>query len=495
MLFFVLFHCFYLGFLGFLRQDFQKVMRFYLVFTTFLLLLLFQCVRSSLAVTEYHHCIHDFITERLSSPEPDIRMSHVSAPRRSEARSSDGGLKLPERSFGDEGWKRIRIGVFTHDLEKQGRYCAKKDDEVVNDFDSKHTCTEEDVLTPEKKNILVNTILKEAVQLHSERLRVQPFKGKLVVPEFSNESICATFAVPKEHHTDGVPGADMVLYVSALPSMYPRSFAWAVSCATLDSKRGRVSNPGRSVVGVMNYAPKYILATAQRVRVAAHEIAHVLGFSVSEMDRLKMIKDVGPLRNKERKSVTVSSSNTLRETRSHYNCNTTEGMELEDQTVPRGHNVARPRPAAGGPGGLRAPGLRGGLLNGPLPPNSPPGFRGNVERRGGILRGPTDTQSLRTPPGTGLRNPPSTNPAGTNAVIHPVQRNSAGAGAAALLAEVEETPNSNEKVVAVEKHMDIGKKNNLFSHWKRRNAKDELMAGVVGAGYYTALTMAFFADM
>ncbi|RNE97898.1 surface protease GP63 [Trypanosoma rangeli] len=33
------------------------------------------------------------------------------------------------------------------------------------------------------------------------------------------------------------------------------------------------------------------------------------------------------------------------------------------------------------------------------------------------------------------------------------------------------------------------------SHWKRRNAKDELMAGFPGAGYYTALTMAAFEDM
>ncbi|RNF08927.1 surface protease GP63, partial [Trypanosoma cruzi] len=32
------------------------------------------------------------------------------------------------------------------------------------------------------------------------------------------------------------------------------------------------------------------------------------------------------------------------------------------------------------------------------------------------------------------------------------------------------------------------------SHWKRRNAKDELMAGKEGIGYYTALTMAAFED-
>ncbi|RNE96949.1 surface protease GP63 [Trypanosoma conorhini] len=32
-------------------------------------------------------------------------------------------------------------------------------------------------------------------------------------------------------------------------------------------------------------------------------------------------------------------------------------------------------------------------------------------------------------------------------------------------------------------------------HWEERNAKDELMAPTVGAGYYTALTLAVFADL
>ncbi|RNF26744.1 surface protease GP63 [Trypanosoma conorhini] len=35
----------------------------------------------------------------------------------------------------------------------------------------------------------------------------------------------------------------------------------------------------------------------------------------------------------------------------------------------------------------------------------------------------------------------------------------------------------------------------LNSHWSRRNAKDELMAGFVVSGYYTAITMALFADL
>ncbi|EKF33604.1 surface protease GP63, putative,metallopeptidase, putative [Trypanosoma cruzi marinkellei] len=41
---------------------------------------------------------------------------------------------------------------------------------------------------------------------------------------------------------------------------------------------------------------------------------------------------------------------------------------------------------------------------------------------------------------------------------------------------------------------DEGGSETALSHWKRRNAKDELMAGIAGIGYYTALTMAAFED-
>ncbi|EKG07695.1 surface protease GP63, putative,metallopeptidase, putative, partial [Trypanosoma cruzi] len=41
---------------------------------------------------------------------------------------------------------------------------------------------------------------------------------------------------------------------------------------------------------------------------------------------------------------------------------------------------------------------------------------------------------------------------------------------------------------------DEGGPRTALSHWKRRNAKDELMAAIPGIGYYTALTMAAFED-
>ncbi|ORC91039.1 surface protease GP63 [Trypanosoma theileri] len=462
-------------------------MRFFLVLTTFVLLLLFQCVRSSLAVTEYHHCIHDKISGFYEDPKSRKEVSHEVKVIETES----GNQELPQRSAPNKEWNPIRIEVFTHDLEKQGRYCAKKGEEVKIDvFNSKHTCTEEDVLTPEKKNILVNTILKEAVKLHSDRLRVERLKGPLVVPKFGVGTKCATFTVPDKHHTDGVPDVDMVLYVSARPSKYSGSFAWALTCATLGNETAR----GRSVVGVMNYAPKYILATAQRVRVAAHEIAHVLGFSVSEMDRLKMIKDLGEVRGREKLYV-VSSPNTLRETRSHYNCNTTKGMLLEDQTlsvtkvIDGQRDASHPRlppnsliaPHLGGPGSP----LHGSLisssplrdsLDDPLPRLLQPHEKPPTMEGGETLHTTQLGQSLNSRRDTTIQE-------NTRNTVEPND------------ADIMNQLKKEGKIIGVERHHYV---DNLFkhrSHWKRHNAKDELMAGVVGAGYYTALTMAFFADM
>eukprot|EP00796_Vickermania_ingenoplastis_P002299 gene2299-biopygen1897 len=42
---------------------------------------------------------------------------------------------------------------------------------------------------------------------------------------------------------------------------------------------------------------------------------------------------------------------------------------------------------------------------------------------------------------------------------------------------------------------DEGGAGTAYSHWKRRNLKNELMAGIASIGYYTALTMAAFEDL
>ncbi|RNE97059.1 surface protease GP63 [Trypanosoma rangeli] len=153
----------------------------------------------------------------------------------------------------------------------------------------------------------------------------------------------------------------MFLYAAAAPTE-ASTYAWAVGCVELDD--------GRPVVGVINIGPHSVTNLEFSVRIAAHEIAHALGFEVEIFEARNMTQTMPEVRGKENVLV-VSSPKTLEKTRAHFNCTSAPGMELEDE----------------------------------------------------------------------------------------------GQGA---------TPSS---------------------HWKRRNAKDELMAAINGAGHYTALTMAAFEDM
>ncbi|EKG00603.1 surface protease GP63, putative, partial [Trypanosoma cruzi] len=120
----------------------------------------------------------------------------------------------------------------------------------------------------------------------------------------------------------------------------------------------------------MNFYPKYMTDTAWSVRVAAHELAHALGFSQRNMEEKRILNSEYIVRG--RKRWMVAGNHVKAKTRAQFGCDSLEGMELEYE----------------------------------------------------------DGASARKIP-----------------------------------------------------------------HWKERHARDELMAPTVGAGYYTALTMAVFADM
>ncbi|EKF32158.1 surface protease GP63, putative [Trypanosoma cruzi marinkellei] len=120
----------------------------------------------------------------------------------------------------------------------------------------------------------------------------------------------------------------------------------------------------------MNFDPKYMTDTAWSVRVAAHEIAHALGFSQASMEEKDLLDTEKSMRGKRRRM--VAGNHVKAKAKAHFGCKSLEGMELEDED---------------------------GALSRDIP------------------------------------------------------------------------------------------------HWKERHARDELMAPTVGAGYYTALTMAVFADM
>ncbi|RNE99496.1 surface protease GP63 [Trypanosoma cruzi] len=57
---------------------------------------------------------------------------------------------------------------------------------------------------------------------------------------------------------------------------------WAATCNTMSDLR--------PYIGAMNFDPKYMTDTAWSVRVAAHEIAHALGFSQESMREKSLVK-------------------------------------------------------------------------------------------------------------------------------------------------------------------------------------------------------------
>ncbi|EKF26783.1 surface protease GP63, putative,metallopeptidase, putative [Trypanosoma cruzi marinkellei] len=313
-----------------------------------LLVLLLCCVSGSVNVAE-HHCISKEIEKKVGP------------------RTTAVVLELPTRGRGmmralaasDDEWAPIRFQVFTEDLNDPTKYCTAEGQLRPDFFGGTVECKEKDILTEEKKSIILNSLLPRAFKMHSERLLVKPLTDRVIVPTHSS-GICAQFTIPSSHHTVGVTGADMYLYVSAGPTK-GLTVAWATSCSQLAN--------GRPVTGVMNHGPSSVTDSVYSVRVVVHEIAHALGFIVELMKERNMLTEVKGVRGKE-KVLQVSSPKTVEKTREHFNCMSATGMELED---------------------------------------------GGAE--------------------------------GTSS-----------------------------------------------SHWKRRNAKDELMAGISGVGYYTALTMAAFED-
>ncbi|RNE99055.1 surface protease GP63, partial [Trypanosoma conorhini] len=155
-----------------------------------------------------------------------------------------------------------------------------------------------------------------AVKLHAERLLVRPLEGPLKVPTFAADSVCGQFTVPAAHHTPGVDDADMVLYFAAAPGG-----VWALPCATLDD--------GRPIVGAVNLAPANLFHGRLATRIAAHEIAHALGFSYQQMAAHRMVRNVTGVRGRKL-SVVVNSTNAAMAAREHYDCDGIRGMELYD---------------------------------------------------------------------------------------------------------------------------------------------------------------------
>ncbi|ORC85349.1 surface protease GP63 [Trypanosoma theileri] len=486
----------------------------------------------------------DFVALRVGSPTTPQFYEEIMTKREAQKKRFSSRDRPPSavREEPQEEWKAIRIKLVSDHLKK-GQYCSGGVTQINTTLKNNITCTDHDVLTPEKEEILVKKILPEAIKLHEERLFVKRLNGPIVVPKFSDENLCSQFTTPTSaDKSTEISDADMVLYVAAEPTP-EGTFAWAATCATLSSN-------GRPVIGIINYGPRYIVATPQRVRVAAHEIAHALGFNVPEMERMQLVGRVDSLRGKTNVAL-VASDNTRREAMKHYNCDSAKGMELQNTPNPQKTN------GRGGSGGERkvqqhtAPAgitpsreagslkhslrleqdARGVLSRPPLPRQQLLPRRERLQQRQGHLQAPrvlTASVQEEYQLGVSHSNVMDGRLTGKESVGSDVQERRGEEGSSAakytenvhhssnvlskrrslyLQATVAESTNTCDKGKPVEtatgkqcivETMQVppnGDKTITRSHWSRRIAKDELMVGLVGAGYYTAITMGAFADL
>ncbi|EKF29384.1 surface protease GP63, putative, partial [Trypanosoma cruzi marinkellei] len=185
----------------------------------------------------------------------------------------------------DSAWRPIRIEVSTQDLEKQRKkktFCENKGETCDNVFGERIECEAEHVLSAEKKELYSKKILPGAVKLHAERLLVKPTGTNIEVPR-TLDSPCDKVTIPTKHRSGGVLGADFIIYAAAGPSSTESRAVWGATCNTWEDSRPSI--------GAMNFDPKYMTDTAWSVRVAAHEIAHALGFSQEKPDENRNFRE------------------------------------------------------------------------------------------------------------------------------------------------------------------------------------------------------------
>ncbi|RNE99926.1 leishmanolysin, partial [Trypanosoma rangeli] len=264
----------------------------------------------AVAPARKHRCGFDEMMGRWPPATAVVR----DVPRRGQGAMQ--AYTVAAQGLGSE-WAPIRIKVSAKDMYDPLKHCtAERPWRLFNG--SWKECTDDMMLTEAKKDIILRQLLPTAIKMHTDRLSVRPVEAPMHIPD-SGLGLCTGLTIPSWHHTIGVSGADMVLYINARVS---KAFlAWAYPCVFLKD--------GRPYAGIVNFDPQNIRATDEVVRTAAHEIGHALGFSQERFWWFNMVSQIPNVRGKE--YVWVISSPKVKElARKYHNCPTLEGMELED---------------------------------------------------------------------------------------------------------------------------------------------------------------------
>ncbi|SYZ63451.1 GP63 (plasmid) [Leishmania braziliensis MHOM/BR/75/M2904] len=272
-----------------------------------------------------HHCIHDKLQARVlqsvaQQHRPPGSVSALGLPYVSADWALADSTSPSVAHSAD--WGTLRILLSVEDLNDPDYYCSYVGQLVNNHAGALDMCKAEDILTDAKRNTLVGSIIPQALQLHTERLKVRQVQGSWKVTGMTGD-VCGTFKVPEAHVTVGVSNADFVLYVASVPSK-PGVMAWAVMCQAFFDDR--------PAVGVINIPAAYIRSAYDQImlRSVTHEMAHALGFDLLLFEESDLLDEVNNLRGRDYEVPVLNSPTVVAKAREQYGCPTLTFLEVED---------------------------------------------------------------------------------------------------------------------------------------------------------------------
>ncbi|AYU76666.1 GP63, leishmanolysin [Leishmania donovani] len=277
-----------------------------------------------------HRCIHDAMQARVRQSVARhhtapgavsaVGLPYVTLDTAAAADRRPGSAPTVVRAA---SWGALRIAVSTEDLTDPAYHCARVGQHIKRRLGGVDICTAEDILTDEKRDILVKHLIPQALQLHTERLKVRQVQDKWKVTGMGDD-VCSDFKVPPAHITDGLSNTDFVMYVASVPSE-EGVLAWATTC--------QVFSDGHPAVGVINIPAANIASRYDQLvtRVVTHEMAHALGFSVGFFEGARILENISNVRHKDFDVPVINSSTAVAKAREQYGCDTLEYLEIEDQ--------------------------------------------------------------------------------------------------------------------------------------------------------------------
>lgn len=274
---------------------------------------------------QFHECIHD------EKVVPSLKLQDVhNAPRsfHPELVKDNPAEQMSElRQAHELAIGPIRFVLRTKALDDPSQFCTvgDKTQQVPDFLGSTVTCSsQDDILTPAKKTILLERLLPAALELLSGALHVATLATPITIASAS----CKFYPKDDSDASPGISGADFVVYVSATP-ISGSTVGIGGLCQFLSPSK-------RPAAGFINVAPKFLTwddtdANKQRnsIRSVAHELLHALGFSQHIFLQGSSVVAAAQVRGKP--TSVVKTPLCLSRYREFTGCSTTDGVELEDQ--------------------------------------------------------------------------------------------------------------------------------------------------------------------